>query len=242
MRELFGSGTLFGIEILPLASEGGWYVPNGLMLLAPQRVLHHRPDDLGHAHLEAGAGREARVPDPRRAPDGGRLMEGLHRPVRPAPSSSRTWRWPSSSACAPSWRCRRRSRPPSASALAVIVVQAITVPVNNLIYQLSAARRRARLGRAAGRRSDLPRPDHLHRRDRRHGADPRDGARPLLPGALQRAGHLPAADHRELRHPRRLAVHGRARLRLRPRAWSTASAAASAGRWPSSPWPAFARS
>jgi len=35
MRELFGSGKVFGIEILPLASEGGWYVPNGLMLLAP---------------------------------------------------------------------------------------------------------------------------------------------------------------------------------------------------------------
>ena len=34
-RELFGSGKLFGIEILPLASEGGWYLPNGLMLLAP---------------------------------------------------------------------------------------------------------------------------------------------------------------------------------------------------------------
>jgi len=34
-RELFGSGKLFGIEIMPLATEGGWYVPNGLMLLAP---------------------------------------------------------------------------------------------------------------------------------------------------------------------------------------------------------------
>ena len=34
-RELFGSGKLFGLEILPLATEGGWYVPNGLMLLAP---------------------------------------------------------------------------------------------------------------------------------------------------------------------------------------------------------------
>jgi Na+-transporting NADH:ubiquinone oxidoreductase subunit D len=34
-RELFGSGKLFGIEILPLVTEGGWYVPNGLMLLAP---------------------------------------------------------------------------------------------------------------------------------------------------------------------------------------------------------------
>jgi Na+-transporting NADH:ubiquinone oxidoreductase subunit D len=35
LRELFGSGKLFGIEILPLVTEGGWYVPNGLMLLAP---------------------------------------------------------------------------------------------------------------------------------------------------------------------------------------------------------------
>jgi Na+-transporting NADH:ubiquinone oxidoreductase subunit D len=34
-RELFGSGSLFGVPILPLATEGGWYVPNGLMLLAP---------------------------------------------------------------------------------------------------------------------------------------------------------------------------------------------------------------
>lgn len=35
LRELFGSGKLFGIEVMPLVTEGGWYVPNGLMLLAP---------------------------------------------------------------------------------------------------------------------------------------------------------------------------------------------------------------
>jgi len=35
IRELFGSGKLFGFEILPLATEGGWYVPNGLLLLPP---------------------------------------------------------------------------------------------------------------------------------------------------------------------------------------------------------------
>lgn len=35
VRELFGSGSLFGIEILPLVSNGGWYQGNGLMLLAP---------------------------------------------------------------------------------------------------------------------------------------------------------------------------------------------------------------
>lgn len=35
VRELFGSGTLFGVGIFALASEGGWYVPNGLLLLPP---------------------------------------------------------------------------------------------------------------------------------------------------------------------------------------------------------------
>jgi Na+-transporting NADH:ubiquinone oxidoreductase subunit D len=35
VRELFGSGKVFGFTILPLATEGGWYQPNGLMLLAP---------------------------------------------------------------------------------------------------------------------------------------------------------------------------------------------------------------
>lgn len=35
VRELFGSGKLFGIEILPLATEGGWYVSNGMLLLPP---------------------------------------------------------------------------------------------------------------------------------------------------------------------------------------------------------------
>jgi Na+-transporting NADH:ubiquinone oxidoreductase subunit D len=34
-RELFGSGKLFGKEVLPLVTEGGWYNPNGLMLLSP---------------------------------------------------------------------------------------------------------------------------------------------------------------------------------------------------------------
>jgi len=35
IRELFGSGTLFGVEILAKVTEGGWYYTNGLMLLPP---------------------------------------------------------------------------------------------------------------------------------------------------------------------------------------------------------------
>lgn len=34
-RELFGFGTLFGYELMPLVTDGGWYVPNGLMVLPP---------------------------------------------------------------------------------------------------------------------------------------------------------------------------------------------------------------
>lgn len=35
LRELFGSGSLLGFQILPLIENGGWYQANGLMLLAP---------------------------------------------------------------------------------------------------------------------------------------------------------------------------------------------------------------
>ena len=34
-RELFGSGKVFGVNILHSVTEGGWYTPNGLMVLAP---------------------------------------------------------------------------------------------------------------------------------------------------------------------------------------------------------------
>lgn len=35
VRELFGSGSLFGVQILETVNNGGWYVPNGLLLLPP---------------------------------------------------------------------------------------------------------------------------------------------------------------------------------------------------------------
>ena len=35
IRELFGSGSLFGYQIMQLASEGGWYQPIGLLVLPP---------------------------------------------------------------------------------------------------------------------------------------------------------------------------------------------------------------
>lgn len=34
-RELFGAGKLFGFTIIPVVNDGGWYQPNGLLLLPP---------------------------------------------------------------------------------------------------------------------------------------------------------------------------------------------------------------
>ncbi len=35
VRELFGSGKLLGLDLMPLVKDGGWYTPNGLLLLPP---------------------------------------------------------------------------------------------------------------------------------------------------------------------------------------------------------------
>ena len=35
IREVFGSGQLLGVEVFSVVAEGGWYAPNGLMLLPP---------------------------------------------------------------------------------------------------------------------------------------------------------------------------------------------------------------
>ncbi|MCR8725537.1 NADH:ubiquinone reductase (Na(+)-transporting) subunit D [Frigidibacter sp. ROC022] len=39
IREPLGSGSLFGWQVLPLASEGGWFQPLGFMLLAPSAFV-----------------------------------------------------------------------------------------------------------------------------------------------------------------------------------------------------------
>jgi len=35
IRELFGAGSVFGITVFETVNNGGWYVPNGLLLLPP---------------------------------------------------------------------------------------------------------------------------------------------------------------------------------------------------------------
>ena len=35
LRELLGSGKVLGVSVMPLVTDGGWYTPNGLMVLSP---------------------------------------------------------------------------------------------------------------------------------------------------------------------------------------------------------------
>ncbi|CAM3769668.1 NADH:ubiquinone reductase (Na(+)-transporting) subunit D [Rheinheimera salexigens] len=39
IRELGGSGTVFGVEIMPLVKDGGWYQPMGLLLMPPSAFI-----------------------------------------------------------------------------------------------------------------------------------------------------------------------------------------------------------
>ena len=64
IREFFGSGSLFGIEILKLATNGGWYNPMGIMLLPPSAffiiglliwaVRASKPEQVEEAEYEIG--------------------------------------------------------------------------------------------------------------------------------------------------------------------------------------------
>lgn len=53
VRELFGAGKLMGYTILPVVNgSGGWYLPNGMLLLPPSSILLNWFNYLGTAHVE----------------------------------------------------------------------------------------------------------------------------------------------------------------------------------------------
>ena len=35
IRELFGAGKIWGMQVLPVSTDGGWYIANGMMLMPP---------------------------------------------------------------------------------------------------------------------------------------------------------------------------------------------------------------
>ena len=52
IRELFGAGKIWGIQVLPVSTEGGWYVANGMMLMPPSAFFLDWSLYLGSARLE----------------------------------------------------------------------------------------------------------------------------------------------------------------------------------------------
>ena len=124
VRELFGAGKLLGYEILPLVKDGGWYEPNGLLLLPPVGVLSDRPADLGVANVEAGAAGETGFRDCSGEPQRLGALTGLKSDMEHYSSLFVRSVFIENMAlafflgmCSFIVHCRRRSRPRSVSAL-----------------------------------------------------------------------------------------------------------------------------
>ncbi len=83
VRELFGAGKLYGISVLPTVNDGGWYQPNGLLLLPPSAFFligliiwalrTWKKDQVEAPDLQDG---------PAGIQQGGRPTGALHQPVR----------------------------------------------------------------------------------------------------------------------------------------------------------------
>ena len=69
VRELFGAGSLWGHKLLVPVTEGGWYVPNGMLLLPPSAffligfiiwaIRAARPDQVEHDEYSVITAEEA---------------------------------------------------------------------------------------------------------------------------------------------------------------------------------------
>ena len=76
VRELFGAGKLYGISVLPTVNDGGWYQPNGLLLLPPSAFFLIGLIIWAPADLEERPGRGPDLQDgPAGIQQGGLLME-----------------------------------------------------------------------------------------------------------------------------------------------------------------------
>ena len=134
VRELFGAGKLYGISVLPTVNDGGWYQPNGLLPAAAFGVLPDRPDHLGPADLEERPGRGPDLQDgPAGIQQGGLLMEhyiSLFVKAVFVENMALAFFLGMCTFIAIS----KKVETAIGLGIAVIVVQTITVPANNLIY------------------------------------------------------------------------------------------------------------
>ena len=129
IRELFGAGSLFGVTVFETVNNGGWYVPNGLLLLPPSAIFCHWFDYLGLSVVEAATGRTTRIHN-----SGGRgsLMDALLSLAVKAifvENLALSFFLGMCTFIAVS----KKIATAMGLGLSVMIVQAITVPANNLI-------------------------------------------------------------------------------------------------------------
>src|SRR5690606_31692194 len=108
IRELFGAGKLMGYTIIPVVNDGGWYQPNGLLLLPPSAFFLIGLIIWG---IRTWQKEQLEKPSFKMAPQVSNKEAhylSITSACSSAPCSSRTWPWRSSSACAPSSPSRRR--------------------------------------------------------------------------------------------------------------------------------------
>jgi Na+-translocating ferredoxin:NAD+ oxidoreductase RnfA subunit len=164
--------------------------------------LPHRADHLGAAHLEAELQEKRKLTMEHYL----NLGHPLHLPGEHGPGLL------SGHVLLPGLLQEGRNR--IGLGVAVVFVQVLTVPLNNLHPELPAGRRRAGLALAlAGQGGPhLPGLHPLHRHHRCRHAGGGNGGGPLPARPVHHAGRVPAPDRGELRDPGRLAVHAGARL------------------------------
>ena len=148
-RELLGAGKIFGFTVLPLVKDGGWYVPNGLMLLAPSalfviglliwalRVWKPQLQEKGAAPI-AAEGRSAL-----RAAGMEHFANLAIRSIFLENMALAFFLGMCSFLA-----CSKKVETAIGLGAAVIFVQVLTVPLNNLLLALPAGRGRARRGSA----------------------------------------------------------------------------------------------
>ena len=120
--------------------------------------------------------------------------------------------------------------------IAVIVVQTITVPINNLIFNHVLTEGALAWAGFDGE-SDVFGLGHIHRRDRRDDTNFGNGAGQIRSQSVQRLGHIFAPDHGELRDLGRVTADGRARFQFSRERGVWPWAVARVGHSPLSGWP-----
>ena len=142
IRELTGAGKVLGYTVLPLVQDGGWYVRNGLMLLAPSALFIVALARLAAAHAEARAAGKKTMEHYANLLVRSVFMENMALAFFLGMCSFLA--------------CSKKVETALGLGVAVVFVQVLTVPLNNLILHTCWPRARSAGSRRRSRTSTSP--------------------------------------------------------------------------------------